>query len=77
MTLGQMRALTPSTWLIESQVDAENAKAILSPALASSDSLLVLDASEAMFASYNLGVDGDGTALAPRTANTTGRLFGR
>lgn len=70
-TLGQMRPLTASSWLVESEIDPENAKSVLSPALATSDSLLILDASDALFASLNLGIDGDEPMNSP-----TGRLFG-
>lgn len=76
MSLGQMRALTPSTWLVESQISSDDTKAVLGPALSSKDSLLILDASNVEFSSYNLGVDGDADGLSTHHAETTGRLFG-
>ena len=74
-TLGQMRPLTASTWLVESAIDPENAKSVLSPALASTDSLLIVDASDAVFASCNLGIEGD-DGFTPTHSAPTDRLFG-
>ena len=74
-TLGPTQPLTASTWLVESEIDPENAKSVLSPALATSDSLLILDASDAVFASLNLGIEDD-SGHKPTGSASSNRLFG-
>ena len=70
---GEMQNLTASTWLLESAYGPEEVKTVLTPTLANTDTLLVLDATNVDIASFNLGIEGE-TGPVP---TTSGRLFNR
>lgn len=65
-SIGITRSLSDSAWLVEADMPVSDLKSILAPVLTRSDSLLILDATEADFATHNLDSEAEAPPEPPR-----------